>query len=71
MLCIFTLIPFVVQGRPFAMQEAIMALAMILQKFNFELADPDYELEIKQTLTLKPKNFFIHAIPRREVFTTA
>ncbi len=48
-----------------------MALAMILQKFNFELADPDYELEIKQTLTLKPKNFFIHAIPRREVFTTA
>ncbi|KAI0093019.1 cytochrome P450 [Irpex rosettiformis] len=58
-------------GRPFAMQEATMALAMILQKFTFELADPDYELEIMQTLTVKPKNFFIHAIPRGEVYTTA
>ncbi len=53
------------------MQEAIMALAMIVQKFNFELADPDYELEVVQTLTVKPKNFFIHAIPRKDVFTTA
>ena len=59
------------QGRPFAMQEATMALAMILQKFNLEFADPDYELEIKQTLTIKPKNFFMHAIPRKDVYTTA
>ena len=53
------------------MQEATMALAMILLKFNLEFADPDYELEIKQTLTIKPKNFFMHAIPRKDVYTTA
>lgn len=60
-----------IQGRPFAMQEAIMALAMILQKFNFELVDPNYELEVMQTLTVKPKNLFIHAIPRKDIYTTA
>lgn len=48
-----------------------MALAMILQKFTFELADPEYELEIRQTLTLKPKGFFMHAIPRKDVYTTS
>ena len=53
------------------MQEAIMALAMIIQKFTFELADPDYKLEVMQTLTVKPKNFFIHAIPRKDSYTTA
>ncbi|KAI0777972.1 cytochrome P450 [Irpex lacteus] len=58
-------------GRPFAMQEAIMALAMILQKFNFELVDPNYELEVMQTLTVKPKNLFIHAMPRKDIYTTA
>ena len=26
--------------------------------------DPTYELEIKQTLTIKPNKFYIHAIPR-------
>lgn len=53
------------------MQEAIMALAMILQKFNFELVDPNYELEVMQTLTVKPKNLFIHAMPRKDIYTTA
>ena len=49
------------------MQEATMALAMILQKFDCQLADPDYELKIAQTLTVKPTDFFINAIPRKEV----
>ena len=53
------------------MQEAIIALAMIIQKFTFKLADPEYELEIKHTLTIKPKGLFIHAIPRKDVYTTS
>lgn len=52
------------QGRPFAWQEAIIALAMVLQKFDFVLDDPQYELELKQSLTIKPANFYIHALPR-------
>jgi cytochrome P450/NADPH-cytochrome P450 reductase len=31
------------------------------------LADSEYDLKIKQTLTIKPDNFFIHAIPRKDV----
>ncbi|KAI0687681.1 cytochrome P450 [Cytidiella melzeri] len=53
-------------GRAFAWQEGALALVMVLQKFDFEMADPDYELDIKQTLTVKPNNFFIHAIPRKK-----
>lgn len=53
------------------MQEAVLALAMILQKFDLQLADPSYKLEIVQTLTIKPTNFFIHAVPRRHVATSA
>ena len=52
------------QGRPFAWQEALICLAMLLQKFDFALADPSYTLELKQTLTIKPKAFYVHAIPR-------
>ncbi|KAI0346151.1 cytochrome P450 [Trametopsis cervina] len=56
-------------GRAFAWQESTLALVMMLQKFDFELADPDYKLDIKQTLTTKPKDFFCHAIPRRKSAT--
>lgn len=35
-----------------------------MQKFDFVLQDPAYELQLKQTLTIKPKNFFIRATPR-------
>ena len=48
-------------GRPFAWQEAILALAMILQNFNLRFDDPSYQLHIKQTLTIKPADFFIKA----------
>lgn len=27
--------------------------------------NPSYELEVKQTLTIKPDNLYIHAIPRK------
>ncbi|KAI1458582.1 bifunctional P-450:NADPH-P450 reductase [Annulohypoxylon moriforme] len=51
-------------GRPFAWQEVVLAMAILFQNFNFVLADADYELAHKQTLTLKPDNFYIRAILR-------
>ena len=39
-------------------------MVTILQRFDLVLEDPSYELELKQTLTVKPYNFHIHAIPR-------
>ncbi|TBU21312.1 bifunctional P-450:NADPH-P450 reductase [Dichomitus squalens] len=51
-------------GRPFAWQEAHIALAMVIQKFDIAMDDPSYTLEIKQQLTVKPKGFYCHAIPR-------
>ncbi|KAI1409982.1 cytochrome P450 [Hypoxylon sp. FL1857] len=51
-------------GRPFAWQEATLAMAMLLQNFNFVLDDPSYSLAIKQTLTIKPKGFRMRATLR-------
>ncbi|KAI1174519.1 bifunctional P-450:NADPH-P450 reductase [Nemania sp. FL0916] len=51
-------------GRPFAMQEAILAMAILFQNFNFVMDDPTYSLAIKQTLTIKPDNFLMRAIIR-------
>ena len=36
-----------------------MVMAMILQNFDMQLDDPAYQLRIKQTLTIKPKDLFI------------
>ena len=45
-------------GRQFALQEATLVLSMLLQRF--ELIDfTNYQLETKQTLTIKPNNFHI------------
>lgn len=46
-------------GRPFAWQESILSLAMILQNFNLRFDDPSYQLHNKQTLTIKPADFFM------------
>ena len=48
-------------GRPFAWQEALLALAMVIQNFNIRLADPSYELNVKSTLTVKPDGFYVKA----------
>ncbi|KAK7728379.1 hypothetical protein SLS63_006608 [Diaporthe eres] len=48
-------------GSEFAMQESILAAAMLFQKFDFDFVDPEYKLTVKQTLTLKPRDLFIHA----------
>ncbi|KAJ0415406.1 cytochrome P450 [Aspergillus carlsbadensis] len=51
-------------GRAFAWQEALLILAMILQTFTFELVDKDYQLKLKESLTIKPDNLWVHATPR-------
>ena len=51
-------------GRQFALLEAKLALAMVLQRFALE--DPhDYKISIKQALTIKPGDFRIRARRRR------
>lgn len=60
-----TLIP-LHQGRVFAFQEALIALATIFQKCDFVPADPSYTLQLQQSLTLKPQKFKFRAIPRKD-----
>lgn len=51
-------------GRQFALTEAKLALALVLQRFA--LSDPhDYRLDIRETLTLKPDNLYIRARRRQ------
>ncbi len=45
-------------GRQFAMQEATLVLGMILQRFKL-IDSLNYQLKIKETLTLKPDGFKI------------
>lgn len=52
-------------GREFAMQEAIMTMALILQRFDLEMADPSYTLRISQTITQKPLGFSIRVRRRK------
>ncbi|KAI8268527.1 Bifunctional cytochrome P450/NADPH--P450 reductase [Colletotrichum sp. SAR11_239] len=53
-------------GRAFAWQEALMAMAMLLQHFDFEMDDPNYKLKVLQTLTIKPDGFRMKARLRHE-----
>ncbi len=52
-------------GRGFALQEAVLVLAMILQRFDIEMADPAYRLVVAETLTMKPTGFFMRARRRQ------
>ncbi|KAK1673514.1 cytochrome P450 [Colletotrichum godetiae] len=56
-------------GRPFAWQEALLVMVMLLQNFNFVL-DPNYHFGIKQTLTIKPKDMHMRAILRDNLTPT-
>ena len=51
-------------GRAFAWQEALLSTAMLLQNFNFTFADPSYSLALQQTITVKPKDFYMKATLR-------
>lgn len=47
-------------GRQFALQEAVLVLGMILQRFKL-FDHTDYKLDIKETLSIKPDGFAIKA----------
>ncbi|KAL0942940.1 cytochrome P450 [Colletotrichum truncatum] len=51
-------------GRPFAWQEMMIACGILLQNFNFLMDDPTYTLQISESITIKPKGFYVKAIPR-------
>jgi cytochrome P450/NADPH-cytochrome P450 reductase len=53
-------------GRQFALQESILVLGMILQRFDL-YDHTDYQLDIKETLSIKPDEFFIKAKLREDV----
>lgn len=57
-------------GRPFAWQEAQLLVAILLQNFNFQMDNPSYDLAIKQTLTVKPKDFHMRATLREGLDAT-
>ena len=48
-------------GRPFAWQEALLVVAMLVQQFDFSFDDPSYNLQLKSSLTIKPKDFYMRA----------
>jgi hypothetical protein len=51
-----------------------LALASIFQKFDLSLVDPSYDLELKQSLTIKPKDFQVRATLRSSkprIYSTA
>ena len=54
-------------GRPFACQESLLTMALILKHFHMEFVDPSYDLRIKQTLTIKPDGLKIRVRPRKPV----
>lgn len=58
-------------GRGFAWQEAVIATALILQRFQVEMAEPSYEMNIRQTLTIKPVGWHIRVRlrPDKNVYT--
>ncbi|MBK5654682.1 MAG: cytochrome P450, partial [Rhizobium sp.] len=58
-------------GRPFAWQEALLVVAILLQNFNFSMDGASYQLQIKQTLTIKPKDFHMRAHLRNGVSATS
>ena len=51
-------------GRPFAWQEALLVVCLLLQNFNFRADNPSYQMQINQTLTIKPKDYYMYATLR-------
>jgi len=49
-------------GRQFALHEMTLALATLTQRFDIT-PEPDYALEVEETLTLRPKNLALRFTP--------
>ncbi|CAA0125987.1 Bifunctional cytochrome P450/NADPH--P450 reductase 2 [Mycolicibacterium vanbaalenii] len=45
-------------GRQFALHEAVLLLAVLIRRYDV-IADPDYQLQITERLTLMPKDFHL------------
>ncbi len=52
-------------GRQFAMLEAALVMGMILQRYQLQLKK-DYQLVVKETLTLKPDNLMVSLQRRKD-----
>lgn len=52
-------------GRQFALQEAKLVLGMLLQRFHL-VDSEDYQLRVKQSLTIKPDGFYLKLRERSE-----
>lgn len=52
-------------GSQFAMQESVLALGMALQRFKF-IDHTNYQLKVKETLTLKPDDFRVRLKKRTD-----
>ncbi len=50
-------------GRQFALQEAVLTLGMVIQRFKL-IDHTDYQLKVKEALTIKPEGFRIKVVPR-------
>ena len=57
-------------GRQFALQEAVLVLGMILQRFKL-YDHQGYELDVKETLSIKPEGFKIKARMREGLTRTS
>ena len=53
-------------GRFFAIQEAVLALSMLLQRFEISRDNPNYQLKIKEAITIKPDDFKMR-VKRKEI----
>ncbi|MEM9332053.1 MAG: cytochrome P450 [Pseudomonadota bacterium] len=53
-------------GRQFAMQEAVLVIGMILQRFQL-IDHTNYELKIKESMSIKPDGFMMKVKMRPEV----
>jgi cytochrome P450 len=51
-------------GRQFAYHEILIVLATIIKNFDIE-PDPDYTLQVRETITLKPEGLRVKLHPRR------
>lgn len=52
-------------GRQFAMTEATLAVATILQRYQLEI-DPTYKMELDETITLRPKSIHVRLKKRTD-----
>ena len=53
-------------GRQFAMQEAVLVMGMILQRFQL-IDHTDYKLKIKESMSIKPDGFMMKVKLRDEI----